>query len=72
MVNVLAPNEVKLLSRLCFSASVALKIPTRAMIPKEIISDVKMVRSGEALIADQAREVVSLKFFRRIGVVLRA
>jgi hypothetical protein len=42
------------------------------MIPKEIISDVKMVRSGEALIADQAREVVSLKFFSRIGVVLRA
>ena len=72
MVNVLAPKEVKLLSRLCFNASVALKIPTRAMMPKEIISDVKMVRSGEALIADQAREVVSLKFFSRIGVVLRA
>ena len=72
MVNVLAPKEVKLLSRLCFNASVALKIPTRAMMPKEIISAVKMVRSGEALIADQAREVVSLKFFSRIGVVLRA
>ena len=72
MVKVLAPKEVKLLSRLCFNASVALKIPTRAMMPKEIMSDVKMVLSGEALIADQAREVVSLKFFSRIGVVLRA
>ena len=72
MVKVLAPKEVKLLSRLCFNASVALKIPTRAMMPKEIMSDVKMVLSGEALIADQAREGVSLKFFSRIGVVLRA
>ena len=72
MVKVLAPKEVKLLSRLCFKASVALKMPTRAMIPKEIMSDVKMVLSGEALMADQARDVVSLKFFSRIGWVLRA
>jgi hypothetical protein len=42
------------------------------MMPKEIMSDVKMVLSGEALIADQARDVVSLKFFSRIGGVLRA
>jgi hypothetical protein len=42
------------------------------MMPKEIISDVKMVLSGEALMADQARDVVSLKFFSRIGGVLRA
>jgi hypothetical protein len=67
---VFAPREVKLLSKLCFSASVALRIPTNAMIPKEIIKEVKIVLSGDAVMADQAREVVSLKFFKRIGGVL--
>tara|TARA_B100000497_G_C7588742_1_gene354120 strand:+ start:381 stop:545 length:165 start_codon:yes stop_codon:yes gene_type:complete len=40
------------------------------MIPKEIIKEVKIVLSGDAVMADQAREVVSLKFFKRIGGVL--
>jgi hypothetical protein len=62
MVNVLAPSEVKLDSKLCFKASVALRIPTKAMIPKEMISEVKIVLSGEALIAVQASETVSDKF----------
>jgi hypothetical protein len=39
------------------------------MIPKEIIKEVKTVLSGEALMADHAREVVSVKFFKRIGRV---
>lgn len=69
MVKVFAPREVKLLSKLCLRASVALKMPTKAMIPKEIIKEVKTVLSGEALMADHAREVVSLKFFKRIGRV---
>ena len=44
----------------------ALKIPTKAMIPKEIIKEVKTVLSGEDRMADQAKEVVSVKFFNRI------
>lgn len=62
-VNVFAPRLVKLLSRLCLSASVALKIPTSAMIPKEIINDVSTVLSGDALMADQDKENVSEKAF---------
>ena len=71
MVKVFAPSEVKLFSKLCFSASVALNMPTSAMIPKEMMSDVKIVLKGEALMADQAREVVSLKFFSLTVVVLK-
>tara|TARA_B100000900_G_scaffold415201_1_gene444212 strand:- start:1510 stop:1668 length:159 start_codon:yes stop_codon:yes gene_type:complete len=41
------------------------------MIPKEMMSDVKIVLKGEALMADQAREVVSLKFFSLTVVVLK-
>lgn len=70
MVKVFAPREVKLLSKLCLRASVALKMPTKAMIPKEMIKEVKTVLSGEARMADHAKEVVSVKFFKRIGWVL--
>lgn len=39
----------------------ALKIPTSAMIPKDMINEVSTVLSGDALIADQDKERVSEK-----------
>ena len=68
--NVFAPRLVKLLSRLCLSASVALKIPTSAMIPKEMINEVSTVLSGEALMADQDKASVSEKAFVFMGIAV--
>lgn len=72
MVSVFAPSEVKLLSRLCLSASVALKIPTSAMMPKEMMSEVNVVRRGEALIAvhESVMDSVNARLFmdRFLGI----
>ena len=69
-VNVFAPRLVKLLSRLCFNASVALKMPTNAMMPKDIINEVSTVLSGDALMADQDKERVSEKALVFMGTAV--
>ena len=69
-VNVFAPRLVKLLSKLCLSASVALKMPTSAMMPNEMINEVSTVLSGDALIADQDKERVSEKALVFMGLAV--
>jgi hypothetical protein len=59
MVNVLAPIPAKLLLIENLSASIAVRIPTKAQIPIAIIRAVRIVRMAFALIEEKATFIFS-------------
>src|ERR1700727_730334 len=60
MVKPLAPMAEKLSVNFCFMASIAVLMPTRAIMPKAMIATVIPVRRRLPLIVRKAREKVSM------------
>lgn len=68
MVNVLAPILVKLLLIEPLIPSMAVNIPTKAIIPKAIMSTVKVVRSNCALMELSASLIFSINGMEWLSV----